>query len=175
MYHKWIHSVQEWEMRGKRKRWVPSQTFRTVLTIPAYFTECAKKPSWWIGIQIDTFGNEPIKITLSLPFESSFLRDDRPGITLESKPTRSPLLDSAVRFSKFELLFVLGIPSSALCFTSSFLNWTPQGQLAIFLKQFSWKTDLQDLHFSTSPSCSLKKLHKLEASIIFSDLSLSNV
>jgi len=69
---------------------------------------------------------------------------------------KSPLLRSAFfpgnAKERFPTLLSLWFP--LLVFpSSSGLNWVPQGQLDVLLKQCLWKTDWQDLHLSISSSC----------------------
>lgn len=103
--------------------------------------------------QREVLGNEPIGMTLPTPSATCFLVIwDLPGITIENKPERSPEVGSAIPLGELKLLSALRMASELLS-VSCVLKRTPQGQLASFLKQFWWKTNSQDLHFSTSPSC----------------------
>lgn len=108
------------------------------------------------GDQREVLGKEPIKMTLSLSLWSNAFS----CLALANSPVRNPP-------PKPVLLNFLPSKSTAspslppprpLAFlvspvTSSALSCTPQGQFVSFLKQDLWKTNSQDLHLSTSPSC----------------------
>lgn len=101
----------------------------------------------------DGFGKEPIKITVSPPLGppccSLYFRDLW-GITFENNPERKPALADLTSASLLPML----CPSWLVpLLETSWWRRAPQEQVTTLLKQVLWNADLQDLHFSISPSC----------------------